>query len=261
MRFNYTGRKKIMRESVSVTLNEQSNGKVAPDININLAKYDLPSGAPVFLEFYSSGFLRRDQYGTCEDPVRRLPSQFSSTTQTSELKVRLKVLDPEPGSHKILALMKGARPEDESQSSAPARESLLALRAADLRGQVWRVVPSTGRDEHPELLIDRRLGDYQTLATTDWFQAMVMPAALEHILTDIIVIQEFSSSDEDSIWSGWLRFALYYSPVKEIPEINPEDDSTRQAAVQWIWDVVQNWAQTNDCSGRFDAFYRGMPNG
>lgn len=261
MRFNYTGRKKILRESVSATLNELSNGKVAPTIKIDLSSYELPSDAPVFIEFYSSGFLKRDQYGTCEEPVRKLPSQFSSTGQTAELKVRLKVLDPALGSHKILGLMKGARPEEEKQASAPARESLLALKAADLYGQVWRIVPSIGQDEHPELLIDKRFGDHQVLATTDWFQAMVMPAALEQILTDIIVIHEFSSYEDDSIWSGWLRFALHYSPIKEIPKINSEDDSTRQEAVEWISEVVRSWAQANDCSERFDAFYRGITNG
>ena len=261
MRFNYTGRIKINREHVSVALNDERQGKIAPAVDIDLSEYDLPDNAPVFLEFYSSSFLRRDQYGTCAEPKRKGPTAFPSSNRASELKVRLKVLDPQPDSHKILALMKGAKPEDEPQAGSVSRDSLLALRAADLRGQVWRVLPSTSRDEHPELLIDKRFGDHQLLAATDWFQAIVMPSAFEQVLTSIVVHHKFDNIEEDSIWAAWLRYALLYSSAKAVPEIDDSDDSTLQEAVEWIAEVVETWANANEYSTAFNSFYRGIGDG
>ena len=68
-RFNYTERKKILREDASVILRSEDAG-VAFDAHLRLAAYQLPQDAKVLVEAYKAPVLMRFDMGTVALPKR-----------------------------------------------------------------------------------------------------------------------------------------------------------------------------------------------
>ncbi len=234
--FNYTGRRRITRDEISLRLSQSSDKTETFDADIRLAKdHVLPADAVVCVEAYrgSSASWMRFPYGTVaalKPPSDRRLTEFDGT---DGILFRVKVTSPGEQQGLILAEADGLsprQPDEEEQS----RESILPVRSdKNLEKRVWRLDFS----DKPILLINSALGEKWDVVRDQAFRSLVMPEILEAILVRILLVEEYrgdAQDDDTGDWrTQWLRFVRSIPGTAEPPDTEEED-----AREEWIEQVV-----------------------
>src|SRR4051812_8045826 len=95
-RLNYTGRKKILRDDAKFFLRNEADGSIVFEAAINLAQYELPETAQVFVEAYrQTASFMRFEYGTVSNPkpiTNQLPYRLTEFAAKDGLLFRIKVV-------------------------------------------------------------------------------------------------------------------------------------------------------------------------
>jgi hypothetical protein len=130
-----------------------------------------------------------------------------------------------------------------------ARLPLLPVKAEDLGHEVYRI---DFFGPTPMLLINRAVGDKDTVARSPLFMSLVYPAALREILTRIILVEDYEEYDEegDSWMDRWLKFATRLPNMGPVPG---KDDNDREL---WIDDAVAAFAKLQGMLDRFVATWQ-----
>ena len=234
-RFNYTGRKKIARDDVSIMLvgDGPVKGLEASLSALSDAKYGLPKDARLFVEAYERTAYMRFDFGTAGS-ITPPPSEARLLTEfvgSNGVRFRVKVVDCAHDAQ-LLAEADGIlplTPEETEQNKLP----LLPIRSDDLGHEVWQIEFPEGVQDRPILLININAGDHTTIARSPAFMSLAWPALLRDILTRILVIDDHAELDDNDDWHClWLQYARRLLPTHEVP---PEEKEQR---TQWIDDVV-----------------------
>jgi hypothetical protein len=238
-RFNYTGRKRLNRSDVVITLHPQADGGLEFDSIVDLAELRKADGvqpdAPVFLEAYSRTKFERFDLGTLEFSAPATRHRLTSFRRDENVLFRLKVVDSEAHEGRIIAMASGIRPVAPQEAR---QSSLLPVSVKPLDDLVFLV--DFEEDGPPTLVLNERLDvmeqGIKAAARNAVFIALVLPEAVRQILTRILVIEDDTGEDEDALsWSAkWKRFARSLNP-EPIPEL--EDDQDPDRVLDWI-DVV-----------------------
>jgi hypothetical protein len=158
-RFNYTGRKKILREDVPVSL-QGVKPLVYFDVDFNnIGKYELPPTARLFVEAYEQASYMRFDFGTLGNITMlskesRVLSEFEGS---DGMRFRIKVVDASPDA-KLLAEADGilpVAPEEVDENKLP----LLPVRHDDLGQELWRISFEDGAQNMPTLLVNEVIED------------------------------------------------------------------------------------------------------
>ena len=139
-RVNSTGRCKVFREDVRITLRSDSDGTLTFNAALNLADYDLPSDALVFVEAYRQTTFMRFKFGTVAAPS--LPpgvtGRLTEFKTKQRLLFRVKVTSASGRSGLLLAEAdRISACNDEEQPDK--RVALLPTEPADLGQLLWKV--------------------------------------------------------------------------------------------------------------------------
>lgn len=232
--FNYTGRRRITREEISLRLNHLPDKPSTFDAEIRLDKHHkLPPNAAVCVEAYrgSSASWMRFPFGTAgalKVPADRRLTDFDGA---DGILFRIRVTSSEnPGLLLAEADKLSPRASDAEEHS---RLSILPVRSdKTLEKRVWRL---DFKDE-PVLLVNSALGEKWDIVRDQAFMALVMPEVLEAILIRILLVDKYpdDQDEEDGSWqSKWLRF------VHCIPETNDRPDVDENDALEdWIEGIV-----------------------
>ncbi|NJN05089.1 MAG: hypothetical protein HC814_00010 [Rhodobacteraceae bacterium] len=251
-RLNYTGRRRIPRALVSVRLVPSQNGVWSFNAEFELAEFDFPAEARVYVEAYNATSYMRFEFGTVG--VRSVPADLRLTeiTPSPLPKFRLKVVDGRLGlllavADKLVPL----RPEEDETH----KQSLLPVDFRDLGDRIWRL----DLTDWPVLELNRRIADLGEVArSADSFLALVYPEVVRRILHEALVAQDQTDPDfDDSDWTSlWLRYACSLPGIEPPPEGVGEDADARKE--QWIEQTVQAFCRTRDARVRFEhALGRG----
>ena len=89
-RFNYTGRKKIKRQDIIITI-FNSNGILSYDADVDLTDYTLPSEAPVYVEAYRQTSWMRFEHGTVSSLKSQSNNRLSEFDSLDGIRFRVKV--------------------------------------------------------------------------------------------------------------------------------------------------------------------------
>ncbi len=232
-RLNYTGRIKIFRSDVRLATRE-IGGALSFDADLRLIDYELPAEALVFVEAYRQTTWMRFSFGTVaamQPPVDRWLHEFDSP---DGILFRVKVTQAKH-EHVLLAVADRiplAQPEQGAE-----QESLLEAVPAELGDELWRL----DLDNEPRLLVNNSAAaDWRQLAKSPVFLALVYPAVLREILTNVLH-HGHRDTDDDSDWrSKWLRFATLLPGVD--PEL-PAKDADDEEAKRWADDAVAAFAK------------------
>jgi hypothetical protein len=249
-RLNYTGRKKIKRENVSIGFIRQDGAVTAFAVSkLDLNDLELPPEAGVFVEAYYRTELKRFDFGTAGSIRNPSPCDLRGMAYPENLKFRILVVDPLDG--KILAHADGISPEEPAE-----KKPILPVEFSDLENEIWRVK----YEGSPVLMINSRIPGIQNIARQDpQFLIYVYPQVIREVLTHMVFVEGVDSTAEPSTdWHGdWLNFVGQLGV--RIPEtlLNKDDENfSEEDALKWIDDSVSAFCNTH--SNKFQEYIRKL---
>jgi hypothetical protein len=226
-KLNFTERTKIPRTAVRIALRRDSDGGLVFDPMLDLGSLDLPSDARVYIEaHYRTSYMRFD-CGTAGDVTIPRDRRLAEIDSSSVVRFRVKVVDQAGAGRRILAAADDITVSLESHEGG-ARVALLPVNFRDLGDVPWRVeLEGSG----PVLELNNRIDGIERMARNDpRFFALVYPAAVRTILTEILFVERFEAGDDpDEWWNLWLLWA------RDLAGLPPGEDEDRRA---WVDDVV-----------------------
>ena len=240
-RFNYTGRRRIPRSRVGISIADHGGAAPVFECDVNLDGFDYPD-AKVYVEAYRRASFMRFPFGTVSS--RSIPTDRSLTDiDTGDLfYFRVKIVDETTDIGTILAQA------DNIEVSRPDREmnSLLPVEGSDLGQLLWKVEFG---DERPILQVNDSIPDIIERVETDpEFQSLILPAVFERVLWQIVIDKE-DAEDEDRWAYPWGQFASRLKgdpfPNKSQYEVDPN------VAQPWIDECVEKFALKHQFTDRF----------
>jgi len=254
-RFNYTGRKKILRDDVPFAL---TGAKPVWGFNADLGglgEYELPHDARIYVEAYEQASYMRFDFGIVgaisAPPIdARLLTEFEGS---DGVRFRVKVVDASPQA-KLLAEADGIlplSPEESDQNKLP----LLPVRHHDLGQEIWRIDFEDGTQNRPTLLISEQIPDRIAFVRSSAFTAMAWPSLFREILVRILVIDRHYELDDSDDWRCmWLQFARTLIPGTSLPK-------DTDAAYAWIDDTILAFCAKNTLLAKFKEYQEEVTNG
>jgi hypothetical protein len=246
-RFNYTGRKRIPRSKVSLSLNVVHGKRLAFDAFVDLDGLLLPTSATIYVEAYRRAYFRRFPCGTISEP--RFPKNrvLEGLDPDALVLFRVKVVDKKG---RILAVADRIIPR-RTEEEETDRQSLLPVDFVDLGQSVWRL---DLEGDLPILQLNKRIENIREIARSDtFFLTLVYPEVVRQILYKIVVEEDFTDADadgEEEWMSGWLKFAIQMLGRKHLPPLG-QSEPIKQEKLKWIDDVVNAFCSDNSVLERF----------
>jgi hypothetical protein len=246
-RFNYTRRKRIPLDRISIHVTRTDHMLESFDAVIRLDDMGLPDLAKVYTEIYHRTDLARYDFGTVGNIVRPEDTGLSQLAHHEGLRFRVMVVDESGECGLILAIADKVRP-----SGIVEKRSILPVEFRDLGRQVWKV--NYDGDE-PVLLLNERIPNIHNLARTDpCFHLYVYPAVIRDIFTHMFLVDGLNDLDGPLMeWhSNWLKFAGRFLPDDAWTQLQLQDDSFASADVlRWIDKLVEEF-----CSSRTREWFK-----
>jgi hypothetical protein len=244
-RINYTGRRKIPREKISIIWNKDNNSVRSFSANINLDGFNFPSDAKVYVDAYHKTEVKRYDFGRVENIVPPSDTGLAGFAYPENLKFRILIVD-KSGQHGLIL----AHADRISPASDLDTKSILPVDFVDLGQQIWQVA-FTGDGGSPILAINRNIPNIETIVKSDpQFIMYVYPAVIREVLTHMIFVEGVDSPSDPSVeWhSEWLDFSRRILPGEGPPEIldSREDNFESEAVRDWINKVVEEFSASRN---------------
>lgn len=255
-RFNYTQRKRILREHVKIRVLRQEDGELSFDGAIDLSGYEIESRHPksrVYVEAYrgSTASWKRFDFGYVDAitaPADRSLDDFR-VPEGILFRVRITATDGE-GIGRLVAEADGVRPQLPGDDPQAVQPLIQHMPADDIGDEVWRLDFS---GEMPLLKINSRIGiGVDQFLMDPRHRAVFAPAVMRQILTRVLLVEKFTGDEDDEMdWrQRWLRFATRMcgsEPVsaEAADDIRPTDD--------WIDEAVEGFARRIRARSSFDV--------
>jgi len=229
-RFNYTGRKKILREDISICLHGDFDARPVVDVAIDLKDYDFPGDAKIYLEPQRQTRFMRFLIGECE--VTEIHARLLELTEFDDadgLSFRVKIIEPNQG--KLLGIAENIKPYNKDEKLDDNQQSILPVRSADLTqaGVLWRVDYG---DQEAVLEIEKELGGKEQVVRSLLFKGFILPAAMRQILAKVVSDDwDESLADPQELSTRWLMFTKQAGAG--LPDKNHPDQE------DWLDDAVR----------------------
>lgn len=203
-RFNFTGRKKLMRTSVRIRMHEAASGQVqsfTADVSIP-SDLHLSSQARIYVEAYVGASTMRFDFGTVASVSPPTDCFLTDIDEGTPVLFRVKVVDETEHVGRLLAAAHGIRPEGENDGSG--RKALLPLRTSDLGELVWRLSVET--EAGPILVVNNRIpGILERLPSDTVLMATIYPEVVRQMV--VLVWEPDSGFDEEEEWlNDWKQW-------------------------------------------------------
>jgi hypothetical protein len=242
-KINFTGRKKIKRNSVRVDILRDVEGRRFFNLHLELSDLRLPANARIYAEAYHRTAYQRYDFGSLAHPKSPEDRRLNRFSESTLPLFRIKVVDRTSAHGRILAALDKIRPE--SVDSEPAgSHSLLYVEYDDLGSKIWQLDLD---GEWPTLKLNRKVDEIGLVAGSDpRFFALVYPEVFRQTLTKIVLEDEHTDPDCDDDWpSLWLKLA------RRLPGIgDPPVSKGEQAG--WIDDATEAFAAKFDVLAKFN---------
>ena len=231
--FNYTGRKKIALENIMLLVKDSSENRARFDAEFDLSEYNFPAESKVIVEAYYQRNWMRFNFGTIVQPQTPDTTTLDEFSDIDDVRFRVKIT--EYGADKVLGMADKIKPiiNDAIESEVVG---ILPIKSADLNGSVWKVEYS---DEGTTLILDKTLGDKNTIFSDTEFYALVIPSVFREILVRIMLHENNYDLDDMTDWrSQWLFVCNKYATDEY-----PSADSDIEDIYDWIDDVISRFCR------------------
>lgn len=251
--FNYTGRRKIARRDISITL-RQTNGSWWFEADLKLADYRFPRNAEVWVEAHRQNLWMQWAWGTVSGlrpPVDRKLAEFDVPDGVL-FRVRV-VQPPGPEHHKLLGEADGIRFVKAGEADDRRRHLIVPIPDA-LDQLLWKI---NFESDPPSLLVNKDAKpSWKEMARSPQFVALVYPEVLRQILARVLIDERWSEDDDEAGWqTDWMKFARNLGGLGPLPTADLEQDRRN-----WIEEAVAAfcrrlelrsvWDRTFDEEGR-----------
>lgn len=233
-RFNFTGRRKLMRSDVHIRVNEAVAGRpqsFVADLKIP-SELKLDPQARVYVEAYIGSSAMRFDFGTVSAPSSPAACTLTEIDEGAPVLFRVRVVDEARNVGRVLASLNGIRPEGENDGKY--RSSLLPLRSCDLGEEIWRL--EFDADAGFELAVNNRIPDVIERFKTDLvFAGLIYPEVVRQIASRILEVD--SGAPDDVMWLGdWKKWmeGLLGRPVSS--------DGGEDMSEDMVADIVSRFA-------------------
>ena len=244
--FNFTNRRKIERRDISIVLREEK-GAWLLDAELQLAKYDFPRNAEVWIEAHRQNLWMQFPWGTVlqlHPPADRRLVDFDAP---DGVLFRVRVVRPHgPEHHKLVGEADGINFVKAGEAD-DRRRHLLEPVPESLGNVLWKLDFS---DDEPKLLVNKEAHpSWRDLALSDYFFTLVYPEVLRQVLVRALLEDGAYSEDDDTLdWKAdWVKFARIACSAGELPKLG--DDSGRE---RWINDAVAAFANRHQILARLE---------
>jgi len=239
-RFNYTDRKRITLNRISIDISKKDNTVEYFTANIKLDDMSLPDSAKVYVEAYHRTNLMRYDFGSVGVISPPEDTDLSQLANYENLRFRIIVVDESNERGLLLASADKIRP-----TAAYLKRSILPVSFDDLGRQVWKMDYS---GDEPLLLLNERIPNIHNIARTDpRFRLFIYPAVVREIFAHMFLIDKVNDIDEpEQEWHvNWLRFAKRFITDDSFSQVelydgefNPDD------VLNWIDKIVDEFCSS-----------------
>jgi hypothetical protein len=223
-RFNYTARKRIDQEDVTVSF-ESRDGKSFVTASIaHEALLDLPLEATVTLEVYRRTTTEEFSMGTVASLQSISEAETREFPDLQGALARVKVVAVESQRRgQILAAAEQLRPAGVGNEPGKPPPLLLFKPSSSLDQEVWAL---DLEEEVPTVLLNERLEDWYGLAKSQPFASLVYPEVVRRIARWIA--DELVGEDEPTaIQAAWLKFFRNHGAPHTGRELEEPEDKER----------------------------------
>ena len=231
-RFNYTDRKRIARERISIVIDRDNGALKSFSAKFDFSDLMLPGDAKVYFEAYHRTELKRYNFGTVDGRKTPLDTGLANLAHTENLRFRILVVDERGDRGLILAHADKIRPFPDAK-----RKAILPVEFRHIGQQVWKV-EYTGADGSPVLCLNSRIPTIESVSKSDpVFFFLVYSAVIREVLTQMIFLDGVDSAEDPSTeWHrDWLQFARGILLGEGQPSILNRDHS------EFHSDEVEGW--------------------
>lgn len=236
-RFNYTGRTRIPRDHILITLVEGEPPTF--DAVLDLEEFGFHPDAHVVVEAYRQRFYKRFDFGNVTQRRRPADRKLAGAAGLEHLQFRVKVVDTESRHGKILGIADRLSPEEETETE---RKSIFPVLWSDEIGNaVWRV--DFERQARPVLELNRLIGGIkEAFLHEPEMKALILPAAVREVFSHMAFVEETLTSAPEQDWEGdWLQFIYRF-----YPEEPPSPDASNADIEDWIDGAVNGFCDHFD---------------
>lgn len=237
-RINSTGRRKINKNHIDIVmLTPAANEPLAATATITTDEWKFPGDARIVLEAYHRNSGMRFDCGTVAKPSVPDVLKLDELDPSSNVLFRLKVIDGENGSGKMLGAAERIRPGE--SDNAEGRRSLFPIVCRYMEDELVKVDIS---DAGATLILNSRVPGFTVRILEDPMLAgTLLPQAFREVITHV-VNQLVSEGDDEGAWEAdWIEFCMNELGMDDPTEMTDEEERT-----EWIDNVVAGFCRKND---------------
>jgi hypothetical protein len=203
-RLNYTNRRNLTPEHISINLEEQKGGQ-PPRFTARIeipAAWALKPDAKIYVEPYVASTSMRFPFGTVNEIAHPADTTLRDVDAGNVL-FRVKVVDESGDMGMLLASAEEVRPHGQEGEESEGTRSFFPLVMKDLGQAIWKV--EITRSDRPRLLLNNQIpGLREQLLTDPLLQGAILPSAMQLVLHAMLA-SEFSDSEWVPDWKMFVE--------------------------------------------------------
>lgn len=235
-KFNYTNRKKISSDSITITLNTDRREKYF-DAKLALQDYNFPEHAKIYLEAYYKTNFMRFPFGTVSNLTLPSSTVLTDFINTNLIYFRIKIVDETSINGRILAMASGIEPKDIEKEQKNRFSILKVNYDADLGQRLYHLELDEIEDL-PILEINKKLENGSVLVTSDIFISTIYTSVIQELAFEI-VNDDTNYQEDEECWQGyWLKYFKHILGVNSVHPTRTDDDEIKK---EWIEETVNSF--------------------
>lgn len=241
--FNFTGRRKIDRADISITLRQERSIWMF-DADLRLSTYHFPRAAEIWIEAHRQNLWMQWGWGTVAEirvPNDRRLLEFDVP---DGVLFRVRVVQP-PGKeqHKLVAEADGLSFVKAGEADDNRRHLLEPVPDA-LDQQLWKL---DFESDPPRLLVNKDAQpSWKEMARSPQFIALVYPEVMRRILSR--ALEDWTEEDDEGGWQAdWVCFAKRLGGLGTVPSSEQRADREN-----WIEEAVSAFTRKQQSRDLWD---------
>lgn len=246
-RLNFTGRKRIPRNKINITVHDGQPRTF--DATIDLHDFSFLPNAAVYLEATCAGsnIVKRFDFGEVRH-IRPPENRELTDLEGQNVFFTLKVVDRSEKFGRILGLAERIHPQKTDPQPVDGQRGILPVEPFDLGQQLWRL---DFRQDYVVLLVNRSVpGLTDRMRSDPLLYSSVYPQVVRQVL-NVALSENVDVDEEEDRWAVlWLRFGMQLHPDQAKP---PPPDAPREDWEDWVEKVVEAFCDNHKLMDKYRA--------